>query len=116
MSYWAACYSQFTAQQAIRMRTTIANENIVNKCLVPLNADLYSTNTIILVYHEWYLAAKNEINIGSLNAATFVVIGGGNGGNANKVINAGTKITLKPGTKVFPDAGQTRFFINPLCD
>ena len=26
MSYWAACYSQFTAQQAIRMRTTIANE------------------------------------------------------------------------------------------
>ena len=113
MSYWAACYSQFTAQQATRMRATILNATIVNKCLVPANADLYAASSNITIMDEWYLAAKNEINIGTLTSGNTVLIGGGNG---KKYINAGTKITLKDGTVVLPAVGATKFFINPLCN
>jgi hypothetical protein len=113
MSYWAACYSLFTLQQAIRMRATIANETIVNKCLVPVNFDLYAILANITIFNEWYVAAKNEINIGALTPANTVFIGGGSG---KKYINAGTKITLKPGTIVRPTVDSIKFFINTLCN
>jgi hypothetical protein len=113
MSYWSACYAQFTVQQATRMRTTIMNENIVNKCLIPVNADLFANFSSITILNEWYLASKNEINIGTLIPGNTVLIGGGNG---KKYINAGTKISLKPGTIIRPTGAATKFLINKMCD
>ncbi|WP_462252129.1 M43 family zinc metalloprotease [Ferruginibacter sp.] len=113
MSYWAACYTQFTVQQATRMRATIANQNVVNKCLVTLDATLYANSINITILNEFYMAAKSDIRIGAVTPGNTVFIGSGNG---KKYINAGNKITIMAGTVIRPASSPTKFFINKLCD
>lgn len=115
MSYWASCYTQFTSEQGVRMRVTLNDENIVNKCVVPYDEFVYATNGDLNFFNEWYAAAKNELNIGTATPGFgYVNIMGG--GNNTKVIKAGTLVRLKPGTRIVPGNGTTKILLNTLCD
>jgi Pregnancy-associated plasma protein-A len=115
MSYWASCYTQFTTEQGVRMRVTLNDENIVNKCVVPYDEFVYATNGDINFFNEWFVGAKNELNIGTATPGFgYVNILGG--GNNTKIIKAGTLVRLKPGTKIAPGNGTTKIMLNTLCN
>ena len=111
MSYWFPCYSQFTAQQGLRMRLTLQNTPVVNNCITTFDLQLVTTFTDIVVSGTAYTTAKNEIKMGSLNTGKVFIVGGG-----EKRFTAGTRIKLSAGTVVTPDVASTRFLINGLCD
>jgi hypothetical protein len=113
MSYWVSCYTQFTPLQGVRMRTTIANEQIVNKCLLPLNESLYATNGDLYFYNDFYIGARNELTIGTQGTGYVNFLGGG---TANKIIKAGTRVRLKAGTRIYPVGGSTKITLNTLCN
>lgn len=112
MSYWASCYTQLTPLQGIRMRTTIANETIINNRLTTYDSPIFAGNTDIILTGDWYAGAKNEISMGSAGSGYIRILGG----NTEKWVNAGTRIRLLPGVVIRPDAAPTRLLINPLCE
>ncbi len=112
MSYWGNCRNNFTPQQGLRMRVTLSNENIVKNCLSVYDAPIITGNTDINISGDWYVSAKNEINIFSTGTGRIRILGG----VLDKWINAGIRIRIGPGTEIRPDASATRFIINPLCE
>jgi Pregnancy-associated plasma protein-A len=111
MSYWAACYSQFTAQQGIRMRATIPGTSFLNNSLAQLNYSLITNLTPVSITGPVNLTAKNEITFGSTGPATIFM-----GGSGEKILNAGERVRLQPGTIISPSSEKIRFSINPFCD
>jgi hypothetical protein len=111
MSYWAACYNEFTAQQGIRMRATIANTSFLNNSLAQLNYSLITNFISINLTGPIKLTAKNEITFGSTGTAIVSL-----GGSGEKILNAGERIRLQPGTKIIPSSEKIKLSINPFCD
>ncbi|MFN3850483.1 MAG: M43 family zinc metalloprotease [Spirosomataceae bacterium] len=118
MSYWASCYAQFTAHQGTRMRYFISLATnaggLFQNHLISDNSSLSGFFGNPTNYTgEMRVAVKNEINVGSLN---YPFNGNANfTGNHNSVVNAGNKITLKPGTRVSPSSGKITFKLNDIC-
>lgn len=119
MSYWYMCYSQFTANQGTRMRTTINNndgsgglfENVVvgtNKNITGILGSTITYNT------ELIDAAKSTITVGSLaypaNGDVNIFT------SKDSQLNAGTRIRLVDGARIKPTNNTVRLTINGLCN
>lgn len=119
MSYWYFCYSQFTPNQATRMRSFISlpsnQGGLFQNHLVSDNRFLTGLFGNPIIYSgELRLAAKNQIDIGS-----FAYPSNGNvifNGNHNSVINAGNKIRIEPGSRFTPSSGKITLTINNICN
>ncbi len=112
MSYWTRCYTQFTPQQGLRIRVSLANETVINNCLAVYDSPLLAGNTDIIISGDWYASAKNEISIGSAGSGYVRILGG----SFEKLVNAGNRIRLSPGTQIKSDNAATKLVINSLCD
>jgi hypothetical protein len=58
MSYWAKCYTQFTPLQGLRMRTALANEAVINNCLVPINNSITAIGVDNVISGNWFFLLK----------------------------------------------------------
>jgi Pregnancy-associated plasma protein-A len=119
MSYWYFCYSQFTPNQATRMRSFVSlatnQGGIFQNHLINYDESIGGfLGTNVNYNGEFRRASKNEILIGNLSYPF-----NGNvifNGNHNSVINAGNKIVLKSGTSVSPTSGKVTFKLNNICN
>jgi hypothetical protein len=111
MSYWAACYNEFTAQQGIRMRAIIANTSFLTNSLAQLNYSFLTNFTNVNITGPVNLTAKNEIAFGSIGTGIVFI-----GGSGEKIFNAGERIKLQPGTKILPSSEKIKLSLNPFCD
>lgn len=109
MSYWASCYSEFTADQATRMRNTINSTGFLQDRLTPNDRQI----TNVTLNAEIAVGAQNTIQIGNIAALGDVAMNG----NAHGMFNAGAKVQLIPGTQISPSGTNSVLLtINTLCD
>ncbi|MCC7467396.1 MAG: zinc-dependent metalloprotease [Saprospiraceae bacterium] len=109
MSYWAACYAQFSAGQGTRMRNTIDATGFLQDRLTP--ADRIITG--VTLAGEIAVGAQNGIQVGNIGMAGNVTMNG----NAHGMFNAGQFIQLAPGTGIIPSgANGILLTINRMCE
>ncbi|MEQ1813231.1 MAG: M43 family zinc metalloprotease, partial [Candidatus Nitrotoga sp.] len=109
MSYWAACYNEFTLNQATRMRNTIDGTGFLQDRLTP--ADRVITN--VTLAGEIAVGAQNTILIGNIASLGDVEMNG----NAHGIFNAGAHVQLVPGTHIQPTGNNgVLLTINSLCE
>ena len=109
MSYWASCYSNFTANQATRMVNTINGTAFLQARLTPV--DRIITNTTLT--GEIAVGAQNSILIGNIATLGNVTMNS----NARGIFNAGSYIQALPGTQITPTGTNGILLtINTLCN
>lgn len=109
MSYWASCYSNFSLDQASRMRNTINSTAFLQDRLTPVDVIISG----VTITDEIAVGAQNSIQIGNISSSGDVAINGA----AQGIFNAGSFIQVVPGTEIVPTGvNSVLLMINTLCD
>lgn len=109
MSYWAACYSNFSGNQGTRMRNTIDATGFLQARLTPDTRVIAAQNFT----QEIALGAQNLILMGNIAALGDVIMQG----NAHGIFSAGSKIQAVAGTRISPTGNNgVLLTVNTLCD
>lgn len=109
MSYWAGCYSNFTANQATRMINTINSTTFLQDRLTPLDRIIAGTT----LNNEIAVGAQNSIQIGNISALGNVSMNG----NAHGIFTAAAFVKAAPGTQISPSGNNGILLtLNRLCD
>lgn len=109
MSYWAGCYSNFTAGQATRMYNTINSTSFLQDRFTPVDRVIAGTTLTA----EIAVGAQNSIRIGNIAALGDVAMNG----NAHGIFNAGAFVQAVPGTRIMPSgSNEILLTINTRCD
>lgn len=119
MGYRFQCYSQFTSGQGTRMRAFL-NDGSSNTVLHPARvqnaaviAGLFGAPANITT--EFYRAARQTIEIGDLGSPFNGTVT--TSGNARGIVNAGSRIDVKPGTTLGVSGNNSiDLIINGICN
>lgn len=109
MSYWAACYAQFSAGQGARMRNTIDATGFLQDRLTPVDRIIAG----VMLTGEIAVGAQHSIQIGNIGMSGNVNMNA----NAHGMFSAGSHIQLRPGTGITPGGANTVLLtINRMCE
>jgi hypothetical protein len=109
MSYWASCYSNFTADQATRMVNTINGTGFLQARLTPVDRTIAG----ITLNNEIAVGAQNAVQIGNIAALGNVEMNG----NAHGIFTAAAIVKAVPGTHIAPTGNNGILLtLNTLCD
>ncbi len=109
MSYWASCYSNFTADQATRMVNTINGTGFLQARLTPVDRIIAG----ITLNNEIAVGAQNAVQIGNIAALGDVEMNG----NAHGIFTAAAFVKAVPGTHMAPTGNNGILLtLNTLCD
>ncbi len=109
MSYFAACYNNFTAGQRARMQNTIDATTFLQDRLTPDNRIIAG----VTLSGEVAIGAQDDILIGNIAFLGDVAMNG----NAHGMFNAGSSVQVLNGTVISPTGTNTILLTtNTLCD